>query len=94
MLTVVPGQTQSSSWQRANIRALFGDWLRAFAGLFRTAYFIAFPLERCDAGLWLIAMYADLHQPAPVAPASAAAFTGGALLYEVDGEPCSGNFIA
>jgi hypothetical protein len=94
MLIVVPGYTRESYRLRASICRTCSGWLHAFVGVFRNAYFTAFPPEYCATGAWLIAQQVDISQPSPITPAGAIAMTDGARLYEIDGEPCSDSFIA
>jgi hypothetical protein len=95
----MPMHAQTDFWRRGDMRAAARNLLGAFVDAFRDAYLTAFPPESCAMGEWLITQQLDLGQPSPLdpgpgtAPAGVIAMADGALLYEIDGEPCSGIFV-
>ena len=86
-------QPPSSSIAKS-LRNAVSRWLGAAAWQIRLLYVIAFPIDRCDLGIWLAVRLANIGtpppQPDPDAPIpKAAALREGALLYEIAGEPRS-----
>jgi len=95
MLTIVSDELQPASRRHPNLRAFARNWRRTFFAGIRRSYITAFPPEQCAIGKWLIAEQYDLSRPSPPsAPAGGVALAEGALLYEIDGEPCSSNVVA
>ena len=102
MLRAVPSDRRSGTqWlllglHEANetVVALIKGLLRAAAILFRSAYVVAFPADRCAVGQFLLMFPAELladalHEPPDSPNPATAALHEGALLYEVAGEPFS-----